>query len=102
MVDYDIEDLEPPILTVEQAVEKSSFFEVPPIVCPSQVGDFSKGMAESDHQIHSAEVLLLEVVNLFFCVFLVISLLFSTCYQDSTSITILFLYGNTNRISCTR
>ncbi|KAI3823458.1 hypothetical protein L1987_04894 [Smallanthus sonchifolius] len=56
MVDYDIEDLEPPILTVEQAVEKSSFFEIPSLVYPSQVGDFSKGMAESDHQIHSAEI----------------------------------------------
>ncbi|KAK1434885.1 hypothetical protein QVD17_00639 [Tagetes erecta] len=56
MVDYDIEDLDPPILTVEQAVKKSSFFEVPSIVSPSQVGDFSKGMAESDHQIHSAEI----------------------------------------------
>ncbi|KAJ0714441.1 putative aldehyde oxidase [Helianthus annuus] len=55
-VDYDIEDVEPPILTVEQAVEKSSFFEVPPFLTPSQVGDFSKGMAESDHQIHSAEI----------------------------------------------
>ncbi|KAL8255816.1 hypothetical protein R6Q59_030883 [Mikania micrantha] len=56
MVDYDIEDLEPPILTIEQAVEKSSFFEVPSLVYPSQVGDFSKGMDESDHQIHSAEI----------------------------------------------
>ncbi|KAI7725037.1 hypothetical protein M8C21_029808 [Ambrosia artemisiifolia] len=56
MVDYDIDDLEQPILTVEQAVEKSSFFEVPPFLTPSQVGNFSKGMAESDHQIHSAEV----------------------------------------------
>ncbi|KAJ0714442.1 putative aldehyde oxidase [Helianthus annuus] len=55
-VDYDIEDLEPPILTVEQAVEKSSFFEVPLVLTPSQVGDFSKGMAESDYQIHSAEI----------------------------------------------
>ncbi|KAJ0616360.1 putative aldehyde oxidase [Helianthus annuus] len=56
MVDYDIEDLEPPILTVEQAVEKSSFFEIPSFLYPSQVGDFSKGMAESEHQIHSAEI----------------------------------------------
>ncbi|XP_076904841.1 abscisic-aldehyde oxidase-like [Bidens hawaiensis] len=56
IVDYDIKDLEPPILTVDQAVLKSSFFEVPPFIYPSQVGDFSKGMAESDHQIHSAEI----------------------------------------------
>ncbi|KAI3522867.1 hypothetical protein L1887_00919 [Cichorium endivia] len=56
MVDYDTEDLEPPILTVEQAVKKSSFFEVPSFIYPSQIGDFSKGMAEADHQIHSAEI----------------------------------------------
>lgn len=56
IVDYDNENLEPPILTVEQAVEKSSFFEVPSFLYPSQVGDFLKGMAESDHQIHSAEI----------------------------------------------
>ncbi|MBO8589837.1 hypothetical protein INN88_14685, partial [Staphylococcus aureus] len=29
IVDYDTENLEPPILTVEEAVERSSFFEVP-------------------------------------------------------------------------
>lgn len=56
IVDYDTKDLESPILTVEQAVEKSSFFEVPWYIYPSQVGDFSKGMAEADHQIHSAEI----------------------------------------------
>ena len=56
VIDYNTEDLEPPILTVEQAVERSSFFEVPSVLYPSQVGDFAKGMAEADHQIHSAEV----------------------------------------------
>ena len=53
IIDYNTEDLEPPILTVEQAVERSSFFEVPSMLYPSQVGDFAKGMAEADHQIHS-------------------------------------------------
>ncbi|PWA61743.1 abscisic aldehyde oxidase 3 [Artemisia annua] len=42
--------------TVEQRVERSSFFEVPLMLYPSQVGDFAKGMAEADHQIHSAEI----------------------------------------------
>nr|UEN74745.1 abscisic-aldehyde oxidase [Silybum marianum] len=56
IVDYDTKDLEPPILTVEQAVEKSSFFEVPSFLYPSHVGDFSKGMAEADHHIYSAEI----------------------------------------------
>ncbi|PSS09429.1 Indole-3-acetaldehyde oxidase [Actinidia chinensis var. chinensis] len=56
LVDYDTENLEPPILTVEEAVERSSFFEVPPFLYPAQVGDFSKGMAEADHKILSAEI----------------------------------------------
>lgn len=56
IVDYSIEDLEPPILSVEDAVERSSFSEVPPFLCPNQVGDVSKGMSEADHKILSAEV----------------------------------------------
>ncbi|XP_021278309.1 indole-3-acetaldehyde oxidase-like [Herrania umbratica] len=56
VVDYDKENLEPPILSVEEAVARCSFFEVPPFLCPEQVGDFSKGMAEADHQILSAEL----------------------------------------------
>lgn len=58
-VDYEMENLEPPILTVEDAVEKSSFFDVPPILQPKQVGEFSKGMTEADHKILGAEVLLM-------------------------------------------
>ncbi|XVF47060.1 hypothetical protein PTKIN_Ptkin03bG0078700 [Pterospermum kingtungense] len=56
VIDYDKENLEPPILSVEEAVERQSFFEVPPFLCPEQVGDFSKGMAEADHQILSAKL----------------------------------------------
>ena len=56
VVDYGVEDLEPPILSVEEAVERSSFFDVPPFIMPKQVGDASKGMAEADHKIISAEV----------------------------------------------
>ncbi|PIM97317.1 Aldehyde oxidase, partial [Handroanthus impetiginosus] len=56
LVDYDTEGLDPPILTVEEAVEKSSFFDVPPSLRPTQVGDFSKGMAEADHKILSSEI----------------------------------------------
>lgn len=55
-VDYEMENLEPPILTVEDAVEKSSFFDVPPILQPKQVGEFSKGMTEADHKILGAEI----------------------------------------------
>jgi abscisic-aldehyde oxidase len=57
VVDYSLENLEPPILSVEAAVERSSFFEVPPFLRPkNQIGDVSKGMAEADHKIVSAEV----------------------------------------------
>lgn len=52
-----MKDLEPPILTVEEAVRRSSFIDVPPFLYPKQVGDISKGMAEADHKIISAEVL---------------------------------------------
>uniref|UniRef100_A0A453T579 FAD-binding PCMH-type domain-containing protein n=1 Tax=Aegilops tauschii subsp. strangulata TaxID=200361 RepID=A0A453T579_AEGTS len=56
VVEYDTKDLKPPILTVEQAVQNNSYFEVPPGKYPKQVGDFSKGMAEADHKILSTEV----------------------------------------------
>ncbi|TKY57050.1 Abscisic-aldehyde oxidase [Spatholobus suberectus] len=56
IVDYSLENLEPPILTVEDAVKRSSFFQLPPFLSPSQVGDVSKGMAKADHKILSAEL----------------------------------------------
>lgn len=56
-VDYDIKGLYPPILTVEEAVDKSSFYDVLPSLKDSTVGDFSKGMAEADHKILSTEVI---------------------------------------------
>ncbi|XP_042511889.1 indole-3-acetaldehyde oxidase-like isoform X1 [Macadamia integrifolia] len=56
VVDYDTEGLEAPILTVEDAVEKSSFFTIPPFAKPKQVGDFAKEMAEAEHKILSEEV----------------------------------------------
>ena len=55
MVTYGLENLEPHILTVEKAVKRSSFFEFD---VPKQVGELSKGMAEADHTILSAEVIL--------------------------------------------
>ncbi|KAK7300353.1 hypothetical protein RJT34_11197 [Clitoria ternatea] len=56
IVDYSLENLEPPILTVEDAVSRSSFFQIPPFLTPTQVGDVPKGMAEADHKILSAEL----------------------------------------------
>lgn len=55
-VEYDTEGLDP-IVTVEEAVERSSFFDIPPEITPVGVGDFSQGMSEADHQILSEEVL---------------------------------------------
>lgn len=56
VVDYDTENLEPPILTVEDAIERSSFFEIPPFLNPEHVGDFNEGMEAADHKILSAEI----------------------------------------------
>lgn len=56
VVEYDMEGLDPPILTVEQAVQRSSFFQIPPFVNPHPVGNFGKGMDEADQKIMSAEV----------------------------------------------
>ncbi|MCD7449395.1 aryl-alcohol oxidase 2 [Datura stramonium] len=56
VVEYDTTNIDLPILTVEEAVEKSSFFQIPPYLYPKQVGDFSKGMAEADHKILAAEI----------------------------------------------
>ncbi|XP_068649944.1 indole-3-acetaldehyde oxidase-like isoform X2 [Aristolochia californica] len=52
IVNYDKGDLGPPILTVEDAVERSSFFETPSLSL-KPVGDFSKGMEEAKHRILS-------------------------------------------------
>ncbi|EPS68517.1 hypothetical protein M569_06242, partial [Genlisea aurea] len=56
VVDYDTEGLESPILSVEEAVKRSSFFDVPVFALPKNIGDFSNGMAEAEHRILSAEV----------------------------------------------
>ncbi|CAH8390733.1 unnamed protein product [Eruca vesicaria subsp. sativa] len=56
VVDYETEGLEPPILSVEEAVKKSSLFEIYPFLYPQQVGDTSKGMSEADHRILSSEI----------------------------------------------
>ncbi|KAG2641363.1 hypothetical protein PVAP13_2KG177800, partial [Panicum virgatum] len=56
VVEYDILDLKPPILTMEQAVQNNCYFNVPSVFYPKQVGDFSMGMAEADHKILSTEV----------------------------------------------
>ncbi|XP_062230838.1 putative aldehyde oxidase-like protein isoform X2 [Phragmites australis] len=56
VIEYDTVDLNSPILTVEQAVQNKSYFNVPAALYPKQVGDFSKGMAEADHKLLSIQV----------------------------------------------
>jgi hypothetical protein len=60
VVEYSMDNLGPPILSIEDAIEHKSYFEIPPMFYPKEVGDFSKGMAEADKKIESAEVLLLS------------------------------------------
>lgn len=66
IVEYSTEDLESPILTVEDAVEKSSYFDVASGYEPKEVGDFSKGMEEADLKILSAEVLFFVLLSYYF------------------------------------
>ncbi|GAB2262214.1 hypothetical protein Droror1_Dr00003211 [Drosera rotundifolia] len=56
VVEYDMENLDAPILTVEDAVERSSFYEIPLFLRSHPVGDFPKGMAEADHTIMGAKI----------------------------------------------
>ncbi|CAN8300899.1 unnamed protein product [Cochlearia groenlandica] len=56
VIDYDTEGLDPPILSVEEAVEKSSLFEVPPYLLHEPVGDVAKGMDEAEHKILGSKI----------------------------------------------
>lgn len=56
VVEYSTENLQPPILTIEDAIEQSSYFHIPPFAAPKLAGDFNQGMSEADHKILSAEV----------------------------------------------
>ncbi|TVU44678.1 hypothetical protein EJB05_04127 [Eragrostis curvula] len=56
VVEYSTENLQPPILTIEDAIQHNSYFPVPPMLAPKPVGDYNLGMSEADHKILSAEV----------------------------------------------
>jgi indole-3-acetaldehyde oxidase len=57
VIEYSTENLEPPILTIEDAIQHNSYFHPPPFLAPPRpVGDFDKGMSEADHKILSGEV----------------------------------------------
>ncbi|XP_066389178.1 indole-3-acetaldehyde oxidase-like isoform X3 [Miscanthus floridulus] len=53
VIDYSTENLDAPILSIEEAVKRCSYFETPPFLLPQKIGDFSKGMAEADQKISS-------------------------------------------------
>lgn len=71
VVEYDVKNLEEPILTVEDAVKRSSFFDVHPMFYPEPVGDVLEGMKEADRKILLAEVSLLSflIFTSMMCVF---------------------------------
>ncbi|XP_010521612.1 PREDICTED: abscisic-aldehyde oxidase-like isoform X2 [Tarenaya hassleriana] len=54
IVEYDMENLDTPILSVEDAVKRSSFYEVPSKYYLPPIGDVSIGMSEADFKILSA------------------------------------------------
>ncbi|XP_047092752.1 indole-3-acetaldehyde oxidase-like [Lolium rigidum] len=56
VIEYSTENLEPPILTIEDAIQHNSYFHPPPFLVPRPVGDFDKGVSEADHKILSGEV----------------------------------------------
>ncbi|RLN16946.1 indole-3-acetaldehyde oxidase [Panicum miliaceum] len=56
VIEYSTENLQPPILTIEDAIQRNSYFQVPPFLAPKPVGDYNQGMSEADHKILSAEV----------------------------------------------
>ncbi|TVU44679.1 hypothetical protein EJB05_04128, partial [Eragrostis curvula] len=56
VIEYSTENLQPPILTIEDAIQQNSYFHIPPFLAPKPVGDFNQGMSEADHKILSAEV----------------------------------------------
>jgi len=56
VVEYSTENLLPPILTIEDAIQQNSYIQMPPFLAPKPVGDYSQGMSEADHKILSAEI----------------------------------------------
>ncbi|CAA7388130.1 unnamed protein product [Spirodela intermedia] len=48
----------PPIMSVEEAVERNSLFDMPPFLQPASVGDFDQAMEEADRKILSAQIVL--------------------------------------------
>lgn len=74
VVEYDLNNLEEPILTVEDAVKRSSFFDVHPMFYPEPVGDVLEGMKEADRKILLAEVITIFTSKMFVSYILKLSL----------------------------
>ena len=55
VVEYSTENLQPPILTIEDAIQQNSYFQIPTFLSPKPVGDYDQGVSEADHTL-SAEV----------------------------------------------
>ena len=53
-VEYEVQEL--PILGIEDAVERDSFFVIQGFPSKKSVGDTEKGLLEADHRILNAEV----------------------------------------------
>ncbi|KAE8795471.1 putative aldehyde oxidase 2 [Hordeum vulgare] len=51
-IEYSTENLEPPILTIEDAIQHNSYFHDPPYFAPQPAGDFDQAMSEADHKIY--------------------------------------------------
>ena len=93
VIDYDNENLEPPILSLEDAVERGSFFHVPRFLYSEQVGDFSKEMAEADNQILYAEVLSILCCRFcFLCPIIPFLVLFDIAWGTAIHYTIHILH----------
>ena len=55
VIEYSTENFQPPILTIEDAIQRNSYFQTPPFLAPKPVGDYNQGVFEADHTL-SAEV----------------------------------------------
>jgi hypothetical protein len=55
VVEYSTENLQPPILTIQDAIQQSSYFQIPTFLSPKPVGDYNQGVSKADHTL-SAEV----------------------------------------------
>jgi hypothetical protein len=56
VVEYSTENLQPPILTIEDAIQGNSYIQIPQLFAPKPFGNYNQGMSEADHKILSAEV----------------------------------------------